>query len=183
MGVAMRACTECGLSIGDTATFCPVCGVAAEPGGSSSAATRPSSSIASDQAPEVVAEPARSRSTEASRGVHAASEHEAEARRCERTDAPRAVALYRQAIIEYLESSDHPLDSQAVRRDMQRIFDRLSLVLKRSGLIEEALEEIDSAAYLGLVDGDHAGTKARREALVKRRETLRHSLTGAAHAE
>ncbi len=139
--------------------------------------------LASDQAEEVVAEPARSRSTEASRGVHAASEHEAEARRRERTDAPRAVALYRQAIIEYLESSDHPLDSQAVRRDMQRIFDRLSLVLKRSGLIEEALEEIDSAAYLGLVDGDHAGTKARREALVKRRETLRHSLTAVAHAE
>ena len=26
----MRACHKCGLSIGDTATFCPVCGCVAE---------------------------------------------------------------------------------------------------------------------------------------------------------
>jgi hypothetical protein len=64
-----------------------------------------------------------------------------------------------------------------VRRDVQRVFDRLSLVLKRSGLIDEALEEIDSAAYLGLVDCDDCGTKAQREALVKRRAALRRVLT------
>jgi hypothetical protein len=104
----------------------------------------------------------RSRNAETSRGVLAASDHESEARRCEKTDAPRAAALYRQAIVEYLESGKDPLDSPSVRRDLQRIVDRLSLVLKRNGLIEEALEEIDSAAYLGLVDGEDCGTKARR---------------------
>jgi len=53
-------------------------------------------------------------------------------------------------------------------------------VLKRNGLIEEALEEIDSAASLGLVDSEDCGTKARREALVKRRDTLRRAVMRAA---
>jgi hypothetical protein len=137
--------------------------------------------VASDQAVEVSSGEVRSRNAETSRGVLAASDHESEARRCEKTDAPRAAALYRQAIVEYLESSKDPLDSPSVRRDLQRIVDRLSLVLKRNGLIEEALEEIDSAAYLGLVDGEDCGTKARREALIKRRDTLRRAVTKAAH--
>ena len=103
----------------------------------------------------------------------AAADHESEARRCEKTDAPRAAALYRQAIVEYLDSSADPLASASARRDVQRLFDRLSLVLKRSDLNEEALEEIDSATYLGLVDDEDCGTKAHREALSKRRDTLR----------
>ncbi len=177
----MRACIECGLSIGDTATFCPVCGTVADPGEASPTTTPPRALVASDQAVEVCPEGVRSRSAEASRGVLVASDHGSQARRCEKTDARRAAALYRQAIVEYLESSKDPLDSQFVRRDMQRIFDRLSLVLRRSGLIEEALEEIDSAAYLGLVDGEDCGTKARREALIKRRDTLRRAVTKAAH--
>ena len=53
------------------------------------------------------------------RDVLVAADHEAEARRCETTDAPRAAALYRQAIVEYLESSEDPLDSPFVRRDLQ----------------------------------------------------------------
>ena len=177
----MRACQQCGLSIGDTATFCPVCGTVADPGEASPTTTPPPALVASDQAVEVLPEEVRSRSAEASRGVLVASDHESQARRCEKTDAPRAAALYRQAIVEYLESSQDPLASQSVRRDVQRIFDRLSLVLKRSGLIEEALEEIDSADYLGLVDGEDCGTKARREALIKRRDTLRRAVTKAAH--
>ena len=179
-GAAMRACKQCGLSIGDTATFCPVCGIDADPGEASPTAKPPAALVASDQAVEVFPEEAGSRSAEAWRGVLVASDHESEARRCEKTDAPRATALYRQAILEYLESSEDSLDSQFVRRDVQRIFDRLSLVLKRSGLIEEALEEVDSAAYLGLVDGEDCGTKARREALIKRRDTLRCAVTKAA---
>jgi len=173
----MRACQQCGLSISDLATFCQVCGTVADPGGASPATMPPLASVASDQAVEILPEEVRSPSAEASRGVPVASDHESEARRCEKTDAPRAAALYRQAIAEYLESSQEPLDSRSVRRDVQRAFDRLSLVLKRGGLIEEALEEIDSAAYLGLVDSDDCGTKARREALVKRRAALRRVLT------
>ena len=177
----MRACKQCGLSIGDTATFCPVCGTVADPGEAPPTTTPPPALVASDQALEVLPEEVPSRSAQASRGVRVASNHESEARRCEKTDAPRAAALYRQAVLEYLESSKDPLDSRFVRRDVQRVFDRLSLVLKRSGLIEEALEEIDSAASLGLVDGEDRGTKARREALAKRRDALRRAVTKAAH--
>jgi hypothetical protein len=176
----MRACRQCGLSIGDTATFCPVCGTAADPAEASSTTTLPPAAAASDKAVEHVAEEPHSPDTEASRGVLVAADHEAEARRCEKTDTPRAAALYRQAIVEYLESSEDPLESSLVRRDLQRVFDRLSLVLKRSGLLEEALEEIDSAAYLGLVDGEECGTKARREALSRRRDSLRRTVTKAA---
>jgi len=176
----MRACRQCGLSIGDTATFCPVCGTAADPAEASSTTAFAPASVASDQAVEVLAEEPHSPDTEASRGVLVAADHESEARRCEKTDAPRAAALYRQAIVEYLESSEDPLDGPFVRRDLQRVFDRLSLVLKRSGLLAEALEEIDSAAYLGLVDGEECGTKARREALIRRRDSLRRALTKAA---
>jgi hypothetical protein len=129
----------------------------------------------------VRAEEVRPRSSAPSRGIGAASAHEAEARRCETTDAPHAAALYRRAIVEYLESSEDPLDNESVRRDMQRVFDRLSLVLKRSGQIDDALEEIDSAAYLGLVDGEECGTKSHREALRRRRDVLRRAATKAAH--
>jgi hypothetical protein len=176
----MRACRRCGLSIGDTATFCPVCGTAADPAEASPTTTLPPALAASDQAVELVAEELDSPGTEASPDFLVAADHESEARRCEKTDAPRAAALYRQAIIEYLESGEDPLDSSLVRRDLQRVFDRLSLVLKRSGLLEEALEEIDSAAYLGLVDGEECGTRARREALIKRRDALRRAVTKAA---
>lgn len=176
----MRACKYCGLSIGDAATFCPVCGTLADPREASSTTTLSPVSVASHQAVEVPAEEVRPRSAEAPRGVFVASEHESEARRCEKTDAPRAAALYRQAIVEYLESSKDPLSSPFVRRDVQRVFDRLSLVLKRSDLIEEALEEIDSAAYLGLVDDEGCGTKAQRDALSKRRDTLRRAVRKAA---
>jgi RNA polymerase subunit RPABC4/transcription elongation factor Spt4 len=184
----MRACKECGLSIGDAATFCPVCGTIAQPWEASPTTTPPPASAARDQAVETPAEEApreevlprdappeeaRAPDAEASRGVLAAADHESEARRCEKTDAPRAAALYRQAIVEYLDSGADPLASPSVRRDVQRLFDRLSLVLKRSDLNAEALEEIDSATYLGLVDDEDCGTKAHREALSKRRDTLR----------
>ena len=174
----MRACKQCGLSIGDTATFCPVCGTIAHPR-EAPPETAPRASAAGSQAVEAPPKRALLPSAEASHDVPVPSDPESEARRCETVDAPRAAALYRRAIVEYLESGDDPLDSQSIRRDLQRIFDRLSLVLKRSGLIEEALEEIDSAAYLGLVD-EGCGTKARRDALIKRRDGLRRTVAKAA---
>jgi hypothetical protein len=178
----MRACKECGLSIGDAATFCPVCGTIAHPGEASPTTAPPPAFVTRDRAVEVPAEEVLPREVppedgipvevlpegtggpdaEASRDVLAAADHESEARRCEKTDAPRAAALYRQAIVEYLDSSEDPLASASARRDVQRLFDRLSLVLKRSVLIEEALEEIDSAAYLGLVDDEDCGTTTHR---------------------
>ena len=178
----MRACKYCGLSIGDAATYCPVCGTLADRGEAAPTTTAPPALAASGQAVEVPEE-VRPRSAEVSRGVFVASEHESEARRCEKTDAPRAAALYRQAIVEYLESSRDPLSSPFVRRDVQRVYDRLSLVLKRSDLLDEALEEIDSAAYLGLVDDEECGTKAQRDALSKRRDTLRRAVRNAARDE
>jgi hypothetical protein len=137
------------LSIGDTATFCPVCGAPADP-------------------PEAAPVPA------------SAAGLEAEARACEKSDPARAAALYRQAIVAHLESGDDPLSDRSMRRDVQRLFDRLSLVLKREGLVTEALEEIEAAAYLGLVDGEDGGLKAQRESLKKRRDALRRAVTKAA---
>jgi hypothetical protein len=52
------------------------------------------------------------------------------------------------------------------------------VVLKRAGLSAEALEEIDCAASLGLLDCQDQGIKGHREALRKRRESLRRSLEG-----
>ena len=64
-----------------------------------------------------------------------------EAERLEKTEPLRSAALYREAIIGLLESAAEPLDHEGVRRDLLQIFDRLSVVLKRAGLPEEALEE------------------------------------------
>ena len=101
-----------------------------------------------------------------------------EAERLEKTDPARSAALYREAILGLLESAADPLDHEGVRRDLLQIFDRLSVVLKREGLPAEALEEIDCAASLGLLDCQDYGIKGHREALKKRRESLRRSLDG-----
>jgi hypothetical protein len=162
----MRACKQCGLSIGETATFCPVCGAIADP---MDAALDPATEAATK-----AAAPAAPAHDEAPAAVTPA-DLESEARRCEKADAARAAALYRRAIVERLDASDDPLGSKAAQRDVQRLFDRLSLVLKRDGRIDEALEEIDAAAYLGLLDNGGTGTKAQREALVKRRDALRRA--------
>lgn len=155
----MRACKHCGLSIGDTATFCPVCGTLADP---------------ADVAPAPAPEPAADRGP----APRSPADLESKARACERSDPSRAATLYRQAIVDHLETDD-ALASRAGRRDVQRLFDRLSLVLKRDGRPDEALEEIDAAAYLGLLGNGSTGTKAQREALARRRDALRR---GAAKA-
>lgn len=155
----MKPCRNCGLSIGDTATFCPVCCAVVEP---------------EDSAPVTApAEAAAKAAPQPAEAPPSAAAFEAEARACEKTDPGRAAALYRRAIVEHLDTGEDPLDAPSVARDVQRDFDRLSLVLKRHGRGDEALEEIDAAAYLGLVDGEGRGTKAQRDALAKRREALR----------
>jgi hypothetical protein len=99
-----------------------------------------------------------------------------EAGRYERSDPGRAAALYRDAILLLLESAADPLEHKGVRHDLLLIFDRLSLLLKRQGLPVEALEEIECAASLGLLDCQDYGVKGHREALTKRRESLRRAL-------
>jgi hypothetical protein len=164
----MRACKHCGLSIGDRATFCPVCGALADPD-----EALPATAVESTP-------PARKLSATPTEPLTlTATEFEAEARALEKSDALRAIAFYRQAVLACLETDEGPLMSESTRRMVQRLFDRLSIVLKREGLIEDALEEIDAAAYLGLVDDENCGTKARREALVKRRGALRRAVAKA----
>ena len=114
----------------------------------------------------------------ASRRLRVAALPMHEAGDLEKTDPARAVTLYRESALRLLEAAADPLDHESVRHDLLVIFDRLSLVLKREGLPEEALEEIDSAASLGLLDCQDHGIKGHREALTKRRESLRHSLDG-----
>jgi hypothetical protein len=180
----MRVCEQCGLSIGTTSTFCPVCGARAElPASVASAAPRsgaapvglPLNEQAVAERHEAVGDPEEA----LSRRLHEASLPAHDAGQCEQTDPTRAVELYRQAIVRFLEVTEDPLDRADVRRELLRIFDRLSLVLKRGGRPEEALEEVESAASLGLLDCRDHGIKAHREALRKRRDSLQRAAEGA----
>ena len=90
------------------------------------------------------------------------------------------MTLYRESALRLLEAAADPLDHESVRHHLLVIFDRLSLLLKREGQPEEALEEIESAALLGLLDCQDHGIKGHREALTKRRMSLQHSLGGGA---
>ena len=187
----MRACERCGLSIGDSATFCSVCGARVDPvatttmappgAGGAQAGTQeaPERRAGADVQPvarDARAEDAPQDAASLRRRDAALPMHEAGD--LEKTDPARAVALYRDAILRLLEAAADPLDHEAVRHDLLAVFDRLSLVLKREGQPQEALEEIDSAAALGLLDCQDHGIKGHREALKKRQESLRHSLDG-----
>jgi hypothetical protein len=72
---------------------------------------------------------------------------------------------------------------QLVRRDLLCIFDRLSLVLKRNGLQDQALEETECAVSLGFLDRQNYGTKVHREVLRRCRENLQRAVTKAASGE
>lgn len=183
----MRACRQCGLSIGDTATFCMVCGTIVEaPASMASAASAPAVAPAPSVAHGSASVNGRSAGQNdggspvqmdaPSRPRHEAAPPLREAGRCEKTDPGRAAALYRDAILLLLESAADPLDHEGVRRDLLRAFDRLSLILKREGLPAEALEEIECASSLGLLHCQDSGIKGHREALRKRRESLRRAL-------
>ena len=141
----MRACKQCGLSIGDTATFCPVCGTVADQG-EASPTTTPPVSVASHQAVEVPAEEVRPR-----------SERPRAASSSPPTMSPRHVAAQdgRATRGSALSSGHHRVTWSQARSataspcaaTWRDVFNRLSLVLKRSDLSEEALEEIN---YRGL---------------------------------
>lgn len=116
-----------------------------------------------------------------SEGMHKALEPMHKAYPLEKTDAAQAIALYRESIVRLLDVTAAPLDRKDVRRELLFIFDRLSLALKRSEAPAEALEEVDAAASLGLLHCQDAGVKGHREALRKRRDSLRRTVGKAAH--
>ena len=176
----MRACVQCGLSIGDTATFCQVCGTPVEPAATAAAvepaatapAAEPEAAVLSPGAAEGAAQDALSRRTaEVSGLLRDASAREA-------TDAAGAADLYRAAIFACLEATEDPLGAEDLRRDLLCGFDRLSGVLEREGIPAEALDVVDSAAALGLLEDGHEADREHLGALRDRRESLRHILHG-----
>jgi hypothetical protein len=202
----VRACVQCGLSIGETATFCQVCGARVEPGAGTAAAERPGPAADAPATDPLTAEgapAAESPSTDSPVGVagHAAGEPDAgrsardpdvararrmfevsgllqDAAECEEKDAARAADLYRAAILACLESTDESLGAQDVRRDLLCGFDRLSRVLERGGLPEEALDVLDAAASLGLLDLQDEAAQGYPGVLRDRLEGLRRARQG-----
>ena len=187
----MRACSKCGLSVGQSATFCPVCGALSDalvdqpdPVRRFPVAAPADAPLTAAEAGEATAaQPAgavsvtgngkdggegRASLSDISRALRDASTYE-------KLDSARAAEGYRTAIIAYLEAAEDPLGSADVRKGLLRSFDRLSLVLKREGLNGEALEQAETAEALGLLACRDQGVKGHREALERRLDTLRRA--------
>ena len=98
--------------------------------------------------------------------------------RCEEPNPARAAVVYGEAVVGYLDVTDDPLSDDVVRRDLLRGFDRLSFVLERQGLSEEALAVVDDAEALGLLGGKNGLEAAPLGSLRDRRESLRRALYG-----
>lgn len=191
----MRACAQCGLSIGETATFCAVCGAqgdallgravaeargAAWAAGEDAVAASPFVLAAAPPPPAPASAPADGDGGDVDSRLAAIARTLRDADRCERDDAPRAAEIYRAAIIAYLEATVDPLGCEEARRGLLRSFDRLSLVLQRAGLTAESLEQIEMAASLGLLDSHDERTEGYREALRRRRKSLSDAMPVAA---
>jgi len=177
-----RRCAVCGLSLSDSATFCPVCGIPAR----SPAAAPPLCAVCGQPliSLEDVSVCGRCRyslENTRRRRIEEAEEPVHEAWTCRVRDPDRAAALYRQSIHRFLSLDQETLDSPQARRALLYVFDRLSNLLKRGGLQVEALETIEWAASLGLLDDDDAGTKAYRDSLRKRRDGRRRTASQTPH--
>jgi hypothetical protein len=94
---------------------------------------------------------------------------------CEDADPGHAASSLQQAVVGCLDGFDDPLDDLAVRRDLLESFDRLSALLERRGLPDEALGVVDDAASLGLLQDGDVG-RSHCESLRERREGLRRVL-------
>ena len=92
---------------------------------------------------------------------------------CEDADMSRAAALYQEAILGCLDAADGDGGFDGVERELLRGFDGLSALLARKGLAEEALEVVDDAAALSLLNGGERAAGGHCEALLARREDLR----------
>ena len=85
----------------------------------------------------------------------------------------RAAALYQEAILGCLDAADGDGDFAGVEHELLRGFDGLSALLERRGLAEEALEVVDDAAALSLLNGGERVAGGHCDALLARREDLR----------
>ena len=90
----------------------------------------------------------------------------------------RAAALYQEAILGCLDAADGAGGFAGVERELLRGFDGLSALLGRRGLAEEALEVVDDAVTLGLLNGGVPVAGGHRDALLARREDLRRLVYG-----
>jgi tetratricopeptide (TPR) repeat protein len=99
-----------------------------------------------------------------------------EARVREKTDPSDAAALYRRAIEILFEARDVALEERRVLHELPAAFNRLTIVLKDMGRDAEALDEVERAASLGLLDRADCGRKADRDALRNRGARLRERL-------
>lgn len=115
----------------------------------------------------------RRRREQIDRQVGEAAEALTRARGNEKAEPDEAVVLYQQAIELLLACAETPLDERAVRHDLPGAFNRLSLVLKNLGRDGEALEAIDRATALGLLERADCGRKSDRDALRNRACRLR----------
>lgn len=95
---------------------------------------------------------------------------------CEHREMSRAAALYQEAILGCLDAADGDGDFAGVQHELLRGFDGLSALLERRGLTEEALEVVDDAAALSLLDGGERVAGGHCDALLARREDLRRLL-------
>jgi hypothetical protein len=95
---------------------------------------------------------------------------------CEDADMSRAAALYQEAILGCLDAADDAGGFAGVERELLRGFDGLSALLERRGLAEEALEVVDDAAALSLLDGRERVAGGHCDVLLVRRENLRRLL-------
>jgi len=164
-------CVVCGLSLSASATFCPVCG------------TPPRSQAEAPKTCAICGEPFLSLEAVSACGRCRYGSENARRRRIKLAEEPiheawslrvrdpdRAVALYRQSIQRFLDLDEGTLDSPQARRSLLYVFDRMSDLLQSSGRHEEALETVEWATSLGLLDDDAAATKAHRDALRRRRD-------------
>jgi hypothetical protein len=179
------------LSISETATFCQVCGARVEAPAVATAEAEPELAAGLDAAAEpesgLTAEPQPSPTTEPGSEPEESGEDPLERRlaevssllddaaACEDGDPAAAAVLLRESILVCLDAADDPLASERVRRDLLCGFDRLSALLQREGLAEEALEVVDDAALLGLLSGGDHAVAWHRDALKDRREDLRRT--------
>jgi hypothetical protein len=95
---------------------------------------------------------------------------------CEDADMPRAAALYQEAILGCLDAADGAGGFAGVEPELLRGFDGLSALLQRKGLAEDALEVVDDAAALSLLNGGAHVAGGHGDALLTRREDLRRLL-------
>jgi len=100
----------------------------------------------------------------------------AEARAREKDDADGAVALYRRTVEILLAARDGAPDERRVLHELPGPFNRLTIVLKGMGRDAEALDEVERAASLGLLERADCGRKADRDALRNRGARLRERL-------